>query len=159
MDECLVDRAWIREQVDVLTMVSRLTSVFLMKKRMHDVRDQWEQSLVTVLEEFPFWVYVIDPDTCEIFFCNSKVQSIVDGMESGVFCYQAVMNSDKRCKNCPAMNIQAHGHGNAKTWNEHLTEASLIKWDGRDAALIVCSVLPDPEQDSKQSCSGTDHTT
>lgn len=147
IDECLVDRAWTREQVDILSMVSRLTAVFLMKKRIQDKKDQWEESLITVLEDIPFWVYIIDPETCEVFYSNSNIRNVIPDMQPGAFCHKAMMKADQRCADCPALELEGTEKKRIETSNDQLglklqAEASLMKWKGRDAAMIVCSVRP-----------------
>lgn len=150
LDECVTDRVWTQEQVDILTTVARLTSVFLMKRRAQSTKDQ----MATMLEDLPFWIYVIDPNTCEVLFSNTKVQNVIPEMLPGVRCHEAIMNSDTRCPNCPALNIQATRHNTTAVPSEYMnlnlqSDASLIKWNGRDAALIACSILPSPQQSGK----------
>lgn len=147
LEECLLDRSWTKDQVDVLTMLARLTSIFLLKKRVQEEKDQWEESLSTILEDLAFWVYIINPDTCEVLYCNENICNVVPEMGPGVFCHQAMMHRDQRCENCPVVNLQPNQKNCIITGNNILgvnlqVEATSIKWQGEDAAMVVCSILP-----------------
>lgn len=151
-DECSQDRAWTREQMDVLSTVAKLASIFLLNKvdalNQYPPENQEKQTgepfaanLMEMLEYSSAWAYVVDPVSCEILFSNSRVQNTIPLAKPGALCYQTVVNQRRRCTNCVALTLKKGQrireeiyHDALKTWVQR--ESSLIDWQGRDAVLV-----------------------
>ena len=142
-DECSEDRIWTQDQVSVLTTIAELTVVFLLKQRAQDAALRWLQDVNSVLDRYPAWVYVIDHKSCELLFVNEKTRNLVPHVKPGMLCHKVLMGREERCPNCPAHDLGPHDHQTANFYNEILdlrvrSDASAIRWSGRDAAMIVC---------------------
>ncbi|MBQ3140777.1 MAG: diguanylate cyclase, partial [Clostridia bacterium] len=134
-DECSVNRVWTKEQIELLRTISRLLAVFLLRRR---AREQAQAQLTNIhhlLDHQDAWIYVINPDTCEIKFCNAKARQLV-GEEikcEGKRCYELFMHRSERCPGCPAANIrqtesQVSVMNSPRAGCEVRAGASLVDW-------------------------------
>ncbi len=150
-DECAINRLWTQEQIDMLSFLSEMLSVFLLKKRAQDETANRVKDLYSVLDNQNTWIYVIDPDTCEMKFLNAKTLAWSPEAAVGMHCYTAIGKQNKRCKGCPALGIQNAKNCTRVMENKLLglrvrAEASMVSWGGKEACLIVCHELTNPEQ-------------
>lgn len=106
VDECNSHRMWTREQVSLLEFLAEMLAAFLLKKCIRDRDVLKAANLRSVLDRQDAWIYVIDPDTCELKFLNAKTKQNALESREGMICYKAFMNRDSRCESCPAANIR-----------------------------------------------------
>ncbi len=150
-DECVNNRLWNQEQIDLLQFLSEVLSVFLLKHRTHNWAVAYAQNLRSVLDNQDAWIYVIDPDTCELKFLNNKTKTLRPGSREGMTCYKAIMDRDSRCENCPAANIrqEKNAHSIIENYDSGVhvrARASKISWDGEESCLITCHDLAQEQQ-------------
>ena len=142
-DECATQRYWTKEQIQVLSYFSEMLSVFLLKKQEQDRSNQRNIDLASILDNQNAWIYIIDPDTCELKYVNAKTHALSADVQPGMHCYSALMGRSCRCENCPAANIRKD-----KTCSQYienpvfkvnaLAEATLIQWEGEESCLLTC---------------------
>lgn len=142
-DDCTNKRVWTQSQINALTFVSELLSIFLLKKRAQDRVEKAAADLRTLLNAQNSWIYVIDPDTYALQYINAKTSRIAPNSKVGVRCYEAFFNRKAPCEICPAHNIRKSGSKTMEIHNPVLhvwssAHASLIPWDGKEACLLVC---------------------
>lgn len=147
-DECKVNRMWTQEQIDLLQFLAEILAMFLFKKRMQDKIAQQADNLRHILDSQDAWVYVIDPDTCQLKFINAKTRKLAPDGKVNTPCYKTFMSRDTRCEGCPALNILETGSCSAIMDNPtfHLrthAQATKILWDGEEACLLTCTELAD----------------
>ena len=145
-DECVTTRFWTKDQIQVLTYLSEMLSVFLLKKQAQDRTAQRASELSSILDNQNAWIYIIDPDTCELKYLNAKTRALAPGVEPGMLCHKALLGCPQRCDNCPSLNIQNRRNASAILHNQKfdldiLAEATLIQWDGRESCLLTCREL------------------
>lgn len=142
-DENSGNRLWTQEQIDALTLISELLSVFLLKKRAQDKTAATAESLRLLLDNQNAWIYVIDPETYELFYINQKTMAIAPESRVGMCCHQAFFGSETPCKTCPARGIRGKLNATLDVYNPVLNvwseaDCSLIKWGDKDACLLTC---------------------
>ena len=150
-DECSVHRMWTQEQISLLEFMAEILSMFLLKKRTQDQALAMADSLHHILDQQDDWVYVIDPNTCELKFLNAKTKELSPESEVGMVCYRVFMKREERCENCPASRFPSQKSRTAIIENSNLgvrvrSQASEINWNGESACLITCrdlSVTPE----------------
>lgn len=145
-DECTSTRFWTKEQINVLSFFSETLSTVLLKKRSQDEIELQTRNLNSILNNQNAWIYVINPDTFELLFLNSKAQELLPDTQLGMKCYQCIMGQNERCPGCPARDIrqtrtQEQIMMNPYFKQEILSEATLIHWNHEDACLITCREL------------------
>ncbi len=146
-DECNKQRLWTQEQIDALTYLSEMLSVFLLKKRAQDKTAQRASDLTSILDNQNAWIYIIDPNTCQLKYLNARTRELAPSVTEGMFCYSALMGLPRRCPGCPSADISRTGTCSALMRNEKfnlqvLAEATLIQWEGEESCLMTCRQLP-----------------
>jgi len=142
-DECTEYRLWTDDQIEILRRISEMLAVFLLKKRAQDKLEQHVADLAHALDAQKSWIYVIDPDTCELKFINARTRELAPSVEVGMRCYQALTGRDDRCPGCPAANVGIGCSVEAVIENQYMglkveAEASHIRWKDEDCCLLTC---------------------
>ena len=145
-DECSVYRCWTQEQINLLQFLAEILAMFLLKKRMQDKIAEQATDLYAILDRQDIWLYVIDPDTCELKFLNEKARKLAPN-SIGTPCYKAFQHRDSRCPHCPAANIRQVKNSSAfidqSIFGPRVhVGVSEIRWHGKSACLIFCHELP-----------------
>lgn len=149
-DECSTKRLWTKEQIQALTFFSELLGVFLLKQQAQKAMSLKLDNLNTILDNQNNWIYVIDPDTHQIQFLNAKLKATSAHTEEGHICYKALRGLTAPCPGCPAQNIREKKNAeqiirNPNDGIDALCEATLIRWDGKDACLMSCQEIKSME--------------
>ena len=142
-DECVQNRLWTKEQVDILTFLSEVLSIFLLKHRAQKEMEQKAEDLNSILDNQNAWIYVVDPNTYELLFINEKTRKLAPNAEVGMKCYKSLRGFDQRCSDCPVAGIQRTKTKGVVVRNDYLgvkvlAEATLITWKGNEASLLTC---------------------
>ena len=142
-DECRTQRFWTKEQIQVLTNFSEMLSVFLMKKQAQARSVQYTNDLISILDNQNAWIYIIDPDTCQLKYVNAKAMTLAPDAKIGMTCHKAFFGTDCRCENCPSRNIAQTKTASSIVHNDRfhmdiLAEATMIQWDGEPSCLLTC---------------------
>ena len=142
-DECKNNRLWTQEQIRLLSFLAEMLALFLLKKRSQDKLAEQAENLHRVLDNQDAWIYVIDPQTCELRFMNRKTYALAPDVRAGMRCYSAFMQRSCRCEDCPVIRLQNNEPGESVIRNDNYgvevkATATPISWNGEDACLITC---------------------
>ena len=142
-DECVTQRMWTKEQIDALTYLAEMLSVFLLKKRQQEKALQQAEEFSSILDNQNAWIYIIDPESCELKYLNAKTRLLAPEAQPGMRCYEALMGKTGRCEGCPSANILERKTDSAEFHNEKfdlnvLAEATLVRWDGTSSCMLTC---------------------
>jgi len=142
-DDCKNKRLWTKDQVNLLTFFSQMLSVILLKKRAQDETSRHASDLHGVLDNQNAWIYVIDPETCQLKFLNAKTKDLAPNVKIGDYCYKGIMGLEERCPGCPAKNILQEKTCEQILFNRkfHLhvmAEATLIQWGNETSCMLNC---------------------
>lgn len=144
-DMCREARVWSGDEIAILGYISRILSVFLLKR--HALQDLQEatRNYGEVLDKLGELVYVIDDDFNLQYF-NAQAKKL--GFRLGKPCYTEIFNSDKPCKNCPVKFLKEGKDYSEvefrveKYQMDMIARVSKIRWkNGTNAALICCSEI------------------
>jgi len=142
-DECVNPRFWTNEQIKILNFFAEMLSVFLLKQQAHKKTQQRAEELSSILDNQNAWIYIIDPDTCELKYLNKKTRELAPECKLGDKCYQALQGVQCRCPGCPSAGIREKTTDKAIIHNLKFglcaqAEATLIRWDGEESCLLTC---------------------
>ncbi|MBQ4505182.1 MAG: diguanylate cyclase, partial [Firmicutes bacterium] len=142
-DECVETRLWTKEQIDMLTFLSEVLSVFLLKHRAQLEIEQKAEDLNSILDNQNAWIYVVEPDTYELLFINEKTQKLAPTVKEGMTCYRELRGFNEPCPDCPMVGIRDVKSREIVVMNDYLdvkvlAEATLINWKGNEASLLTC---------------------
>jgi len=146
-DECVEQRYWTKEQIGMLMYFSEMLSVFLLKQRKQEKSLRYAAEMQSILDSQNAWIYIIDPDTCQLKYVNLKTRELAPEAAPGMYCYQTLMGNKERCHGCPASNIRQCKTDRRMMQNKQfdldvLADATLIQWDGEKACLLTCREIP-----------------
>jgi len=149
-DECSVHRMWTQDQISLLEFLAEVLAMFLLKKRTQDKAVAIADSLHRILDRQKEWVYVIDPETCELKFLNAATRKLAPEGTVGMTCYRTFMGRESRCENCPAKELSDGENRSAVMVSKKMgvqvqANASEISWNGEKAHLITCRDLSDTQ--------------
>jgi len=141
-DECVTQRMWTKEQIDALTFLSEMLSVFLMKKRQQERALQQAEEISTILDSQNAWICIVDPETWELKYLNAKLRDAVPGAKQGMCCYKALKGRDTPCEGCPCLKILETKTDSKVLYNERddvftNTDAALVQWGGKQACMMT----------------------
>lgn len=142
-DECIIYRLWTRDQIEALTFVGKLLSVFLLKYRTQEALEESVLNLHSVLDQQEAWLYVLDPDTYTLRYINGRTKKLVPEAEPGRPCYEVFYNRDIPCENCIMKKARETGRSAMEMYNNVLNlwvlaDASMVQWNRREACLVCC---------------------
>ena len=146
-DECVEQRMWTKEQIQLLTYFAEMLAVFLLKRREQEKALEQAREMTSLLDNQNAWIYIIDPETCELKYLNAKTKELVPDVRPGMRCYKALMGKEERCPGCPALGIREKKNNNAIMYNDQfdlktLADATAILWDRQDSCLVTCREIP-----------------
>ena len=146
-DECITQRWWTKEQIDMLTYFSEMLSVFLLKKQEQARSRRRAEEMGSILDNQKAWIYIIDPESCQLKYLNAQTRTLAPKAKEGMFCYQALMGQQQRCQGCPAKDIRNEKNCSCLMHNpvfhlNVLADATLIQWEDTESCLLVCREIP-----------------
>jgi len=147
-DDCQQARMWTKEQIELLRFFSESLSMFLLRQRRQQKVQRQAEEMRFILDNQDAWIYVVDPETHQLLYVNSRLQEKFPGLLSGSLCHQMLENRDAPCACCPMAALkdrQNHaclleGHADQP---EILLEATKIRWNDAQAVLISGRRLPE----------------
>lgn len=146
-DECRENRLWTKEEIDTLSFVARILSIFLIKMRMQQELERTFALTTSVLDTQDLWTYVIDRQTYELLFINRKTHEIAPHAKVGDRCYAAFFGGRQTpCEHCPMRDIpEGQTSCTLELYNRYLhvwtsATASLMDWAGRAEVCLLCCI-------------------
>ena len=107
---------------------------------------QSANELRSILDNQNAWIYIIDPDTCQLKYLNKKTKALAPEVAPGMKCYSTLLGCEERCEGCPSRDIRKNKTASAVLYNrkfdlDMLAEATLIQWEGQESCLLTCREL------------------
>ncbi|MCD8278382.1 sensor domain-containing diguanylate cyclase/phosphohydrolase [Enterocloster citroniae] len=142
-DDCTSKCLWTINQIEVLSFISELLSLFLLKQRAQDNVMELAGDLRAVLDHQNSWIYVVDIGTRELLYINEKTQRIAPEAKLGMSCHKAFFGRKEPCARCPMEDIRHKINCTMEVYNPllkvwSLADASVIRWGKKDACLLAC---------------------
>ena len=143
-DECRNNRYWTQRQVDVLTFVAEILSIFLLKMRAQDRVEQNAKALENVLNNQNAWIYVIRPENMELLYLNRMTRQVAPKGRIGMRCYEVFYRRSTICGHCPVWDMRPGDTRFGQPVYSEVLEKEIqadtcwINWKGEDAVLVTC---------------------
>ncbi|MDO4553242.1 MAG: sensor domain-containing diguanylate cyclase, partial [Bacillota bacterium] len=111
--------------------------------------DRYEETLFSedfkaALENNHSFIYIIDPESFEILYCNRAIRDLFQTDYVGRICYREFMNNEEICGFCPVQALMDTGEGKPiealrpdGIWL--LVQPSPLHWKGRNAIVLTCT--------------------
>ncbi|MEG2001268.1 MAG: sensor domain-containing diguanylate cyclase, partial [Evtepia sp.] len=133
-DECKEYRIWTAEEIEKLSYLSKVLSVFLFKKKAEN--SLWENlhTRLEILDVLPDYICVVNPETHMLEYTNLKMRELIPTAQPGTFCFCTLRgNQNGPCETCLVERIRRGDTDNLEIVSEdqrlHLNVKALaIKW-------------------------------
>ena len=119
----------------------------MLKQRKQEKSQSYATELQSILDNQNAWIYIIDPDTCNLKYLNAKTRELAPDVKPGMLCYKALKGMQERCPGCPSAGIRQNKNACVKMYNDQFdlnvwAEATLIQWGGEESCLLTCREIP-----------------
>lgn len=98
-DDCSSTRYWTKDEIDILSFVSRIISVFILKNQAQRSISECLR-ISNAIENSRLWSYVVDKDTKKLKYVCRSLKKMYPAAEVGEICYKA-FDKDAPCGGCP----------------------------------------------------------
>ena len=141
-DDCRENRYWIQEQINTLSFIAEILSIFLLKDRAKSKLDKTIDMMQTILNHQGLMTYVVDKNY-QLIYMNAQTETAVPDARLGKYCYHEFFDNDRRCDFCPINQTNAR-NTSMEIFNPKLclwvqVEYYPIRWiDDGDGWVISC---------------------
>lgn len=143
VDECSGRRVWTVDEIDTLSFLSSILSIFLLKRKAETALAKTLESRLTILNSLPNYICVVNPVTHSIEYANDRMQELIPNIHSGALCYTSLRGGQNApCKSCLVERIKRGDTDNLEIISEnkgvHLSVKALyINWiDNKKMVLL-----------------------
>lgn len=142
-DECNEYRAWTAEEIEKLTYLSKMLSVFLFKEKAKTAVLENLHTRLKILDTLPDYICVVNPALHSIEYANSKMQELLPSAQAGSFCFTTLRGSQNGpCSTCLMERIQRGDTDNLEIISEDQQvrlkiHALLINWTNNQKMVLL----------------------
>lgn len=147
-------RLWSQGEIDANVFISRIISIFLLKKRKENQLIKLNNLFQFMLENTTTFNYIIDKETYKVVYANEKTKQLYKNLRLGEECYKCIRGNGNVCDDCPTRKLV---NGIKKVENNFYNDensldisgiALLAKWvDDRDVYIFLQSIENDNKKD------------
>lgn len=145
-DECRSNRFWTQEQIDSLAFLSKVLSIFLLKERSGARSANYVNSLISILDNYPQYLYIVDHETKTLLYLNKMTERVLGSDKLGTKCGESICGNDN-LRGCPIRALIDSGKSSpiervSPLSNRRIrSQATEVQWNGKKAYMVSCSVL------------------
>ncbi|MEG2930883.1 MAG: diguanylate cyclase, partial [Ruthenibacterium sp.] len=142
-DACKERRIWSSEEIEKLSFVAKMLSVFLFKKTAEVAVLDNLHTRLKILDVLPNYICVVNPETHSLVYANSKMQELLPSAHPGAFCFETLRGGQNApCKTCIMERIKRGDTQNLEIISEdknlrlHVNAMS-INWSGDKKMVLL----------------------
>ncbi|MEG2199704.1 MAG: diguanylate cyclase, partial [Anaerovorax sp.] len=107
-DECKEHRVWTSEEIEKLSFLSKVLSVFLFKKKTELALLENLHTRLEILDVLPDYICVVNPETHTLEYTNEKMKELLPTVRVGAFCFKTLRGGQVGpCETCLVERIKA----------------------------------------------------
>ncbi|MEG2377354.1 MAG: hypothetical protein RSC43_03245, partial [Clostridia bacterium] len=100
-DECSKYRIWTSEEIEKLSFLAKVISVFLFKQKAELSLVSNLQTRLKILDTLPNYICVVNPETHMVEYANQKMHQILPSAYPGAFCFNTLRGGQNApCETC-----------------------------------------------------------
>lgn len=151
-DDCQERVAWTPEQVESISFLAEVISVFLRGHRSYQTVSRTLACMELILDYQKCLIYVIEKKGFRLFYANKRAREKMSDYSREHDCYRAWLNRDSPCENCPIEQMRLLGQEVAENVSvAHFGSGGMamiqqIDWPGMGEAYLVT------QQDIDKTC-------
>ncbi|MEG1547616.1 MAG: diguanylate cyclase [Clostridia bacterium] len=142
-DECSEYRVWTSEEIEKLTFLAKVLSVFLFKEKAEVALLENLHTRLKILDVLPDYICVVNPETHSLEYANSKMQELLPSAHPGAFCFTVLRGGQNSpCETCLLDRIKRGDTDNleiiSQDKNLHLKiKALTINWTKNQKMVLL----------------------
>ncbi|MEG0049653.1 MAG: diguanylate cyclase [Clostridia bacterium] len=146
-DDCTEHRAWTAEEIEKLSFVSKVLSVFLFKEKTEVALLENLQTRLKILDVLPDYICVVNPDNHSIEYTNRKMQELLPAAQQGAQCFVTLLGGQEEpCEDCMVERIKRGDTDNLEIVSRdkklHLkVNAIFINWTKNQRMVLLYGVV------------------
>ncbi len=140
-DECRSNRFWTQEQIDSLVFLSKVLSIFLMRARTRTQSQNYANSLKSILDNYPQYLYIVDAETHKLLYLNKMTEKVIGTGKLGMECSKLLCGGENY-PDCPIRDIGETGMSQPRIKISPMhkiklrTQATEVEWEGKKAYMV-----------------------
>ncbi|MEG1731818.1 MAG: hypothetical protein RR252_01585, partial [Longicatena sp.] len=100
-DECGENRIWTSEEIDKLSYLAKIVSVFLFKKKTEASLIENLNTRLKILDVLPDYICIVNPETHTIEYSNNVMQELFPSAKPGQYCFTYLRGGQEApCETC-----------------------------------------------------------
>lgn len=145
-DDCANTRTPSADERDEFKLICNVFATFLTKQRASEYAHSNYTAMLSILNNFEGYAYVIDSDNYQVVFENANTIKTVGESSVGQYCYKEYMHKERPCEDCPIIGISNEvSHSTREMYNKPYgiytrTTASKIDWINGKSNYLISSV-------------------
>ncbi|MEG0155274.1 MAG: diguanylate cyclase [Lachnospiraceae bacterium] len=145
-DECKEHRVWTVEEIEKLSFLSKMLSVFLFQEKTKTALITNLNTRLKILDVLPDCICVVNPENHAIEYANHKMQTLFPLAKAGAFCFTTLRGGqEKPCETCIMERIKRGDTDNleiiSEDKNTHLrVNAISIYWTNNQKMVLLYGV-------------------
>ncbi|MEG1557568.1 MAG: diguanylate cyclase [Oscillospiraceae bacterium] len=142
-DECKDHRVWTSEEIEKLSYLSKVLSVFLFKKKAEDRVLENLHTRLQILDVLPDYVCVVNPNTHSLEYSNKRMQELFPQVKPGALCFTTLRGGQSGpCETCLIERIKRGDTDNLEiistdTRKRLRVDALAIKWSNDKEMVLL----------------------
>ncbi|MEG0780511.1 MAG: diguanylate cyclase, partial [Oscillospiraceae bacterium] len=143
-DECNQRRVWTAEEIEKLSFLSKVLSVFLFKKQIEEKMVENLHTHLEILDVLPNYLCVVNPKTHTVEYANRRMGELLPRAQVGAFCFTTLRGGQEGpCESCLVERIRRGDTDNLEIISEdrqlrlHIT-ALAINWTNDQEMVLLC---------------------
>jgi PAS domain S-box-containing protein len=142
-DDTKKTRKWLDHEIRILQVAAEIIAGDVDRRRTEAVLDMERRQLLSLFDSITEAIYVVDPVTYRLLYCNRYLRDLIGHDPTGQMCYEAFQDFNGPCHFCPnrlAMSRKGEPYRwemqNKKLDRDYLVTTRMIKWpDGREVCF------------------------
>lgn len=145
-DDCVHAHTPSNDELEELKLICNVFATFLTKQRASEYANSNYAAMLSILNNFEGYTYVIDKETHEVEFENANTRNIVGKSSVGKYCYKEYMHKEHPCDDCPVLGMSdTVSHSTREMYNKTYdiytrTTATKINWINGQPKYLISSV-------------------
>ncbi|MEF9955151.1 MAG: diguanylate cyclase [Clostridium sp.] len=150
-DECTKYRIWTSEEIEKLSFLSKILSIFWFKEKTEVALLDNLKTRLKILDILPDYICVVNPEKHAVEYANKKMKQLIPEVQVGSFCFITLRGGQEApCKTCLVERIKRGDTDNLEIVNEskdvHLkVDAISITWTNNQKMVLLYGTAPSIE--------------
>ncbi len=157
-DDIRKKRQWLDYEIRILQMAAGIIAGDVERRRTEALLDLERRQLLSLFDSITEAIYVVDPGTYEVIYCNKHLRDLIGHDPVGKLCFSELQDFKVPCHFCPNR-LALTRKGEPYQWEvqnktlgrDFLITSRVVKWpDGRDVCFELAIDISQRKQGERE---------